>query len=146
MKNNLTKIVVGATILVIIIIGMAMIRNNDNNETSANTDNTNTTITEEVSVSTTIDSGETTNTYDKTLATDSTALDVLNLIADEDNIVLGTSTTDFGVLINSIDTIGEDTEDGKYWSFYVNDEMASVGVADYTVNDNDVILMKYQAF
>ncbi|XOU94031.1 MAG: DUF4430 domain-containing protein [Candidatus Kerfeldbacteria bacterium] len=145
MKNNITKIIVGTIILAIIIIGMALIQNNDNN-TNTNIDNTNTTVTEEITISTTIDSGETTNTYDKKISTDSTALNVLNLIADEDDIILGTSTTDFGVLINSIDSIGEDADDGKYWSFYVNDEMASVGVADYIVSNNDIILMKYQAF
>ncbi len=141
MKSNITKIITGAIILVIIIIGMYFIQNNDSNET-----NTNTTVAEKLSISTTIDNGDLATSYDKKISSGSTALDVLKLISAEDGIILGTSTSDFGVLINSIDSIGGNTEDGKYWSFYVNDEMASVGVADYTVNDNDVILMKYQAF
>ena len=30
-----------------------------------------------------------------------------------------------------------------YWMFYVNDQLADVGVSNYTVQPNDVIEMKY---
>ncbi|MDP2685371.1 MAG: DUF4430 domain-containing protein [bacterium] len=148
MKNNITKIVIGVIILVIIIVIGVLVQNNDDNSDSNNSIANVNEVSEDtnkLSITTTIDNGETTTSYDKDVSSGTTALELINLISEEDGIVLGTTEYDFGTLIDSIDGIGEDVNDGQYWSFYVNDEMSMVGIADYTVNDNDIILMKYQA-
>jgi len=147
MKNNIIKIIVGVIILAVIILAGVLWQNNNEDNNSNTTESTNTTVeeTDEISIITIIDSGDTKTSYDKNVSSGTTALEVLNLVSEEDGIVLGTTEYDFGIMIDSIDGVGENVDDGKYWSFYVNDEMSMVGLTDYTVSDNDVILMKYQA-
>ncbi len=143
MSKNLTKILIGVVILAVVIIGLSFYQDNedDKNETT----NLSNEEVKELSVIATIDNGSTQKSYDKKLSSGTTALGVINLVAEEDGIVLDTTEYDFGILIDSIDGVGEDVNDGKYWSFYVNDEMSMVGLSDYVVMDNDTILLKYQA-
>ncbi|MCD4761162.1 DUF4430 domain-containing protein [bacterium] len=144
MNKNVKKILIGAAILVVAILAGVIYQNYD-------ADNTNELVNKasveenNLSITTTIDNGDTQTSFDKKVSSDNTALDVFNLIIEEDGVVIGTTEYDFGIMIDSIDGVGEDVDDGKYWSFYVNDEMSMVGVSDYVVNDNDQILMKYQA-
>ena len=148
MNKNVSKIIMGVAILVVIIIvGMLVKNNNEEDNTNNNTNAVSETVedTSDLSVSAIIDNGDTTTSYDKKVSSGTTALELMNLISTDDGIVLGTTEYDFGTIIDSIDGVGDDTEDGKYWSFYVNDELSSVGIGDYPVNDNDSILMKYQA-
>lgn len=148
MNKNMSKIIIGVAILVVIIIAGALVQNNseeDNANNATNTVNEAAEDTSDLSITTVIDNGDTTASYDKKVSSGTTALEVINLIATDDGIVLGTTEYDFGTIIDSIDGVGDDTEDGKYWSFYVNDELSSVGMGDYPVNDDDSILMKYQA-
>lgn len=143
MKNNFTKIVIGIIILAVVIVGVYLYQDNkdDKNEVAV----TNNEEVSELSVTTTIDDGAVQNSYDKMVSSGTTALEVINLVSAEEDLVLGITEYDFGILIDSIDGVGEDTNDGKYWSFYINDEMSMVGISDYVVSDNDDILMKYQA-
>ena len=148
MNKNVSTIIIGVVILVVIIVaGMLYQNNNKNNNTNISTVSVNKAAedTSDLSVTTVIDNGDTIMSYEKNVSSGTTALEVINLISADDGVVLGTTEYDFGTLIDSIDSVGEDTGDGKYWSFYVNDELATVGMGDYTVNDNDSILMKYQA-
>lgn len=54
-----------------------------------------------------------------------------------------TSTSQYGELVTSIEghTAGDE---GKYWSFYVNNEMAQVGADSYVQQKGDVIEWKFQ--
>jgi len=147
MKNNITKIVVGVIILAVIILAVVLFQNNNDNEVNDATTNANEVSekTDELSIITTIDNGDVQISYDKNVSSGTTALKLITLISEEEGIVLGTTEYDFGILIDSIDGVGEDVNDGKYWSFYVNDEMSLVGISDYVVLDKDSILFKYQA-
>ena len=145
MKNNLSKIITGALIFTAIILAVAYTQTNNKNTNPKSNINETSDETSDLSITAKIDNGETQVSYDKQVSSGTTALELMNLISEEDGIVLGTTEYDFGTLIDSIDGMGEDTADGKYWSFYVNDEMSDVGMADYSLNNNDTITMKYQA-
>ena len=148
MNKNMSKIIIGVVILVVIIIvGMLVQNNNEEDQANNTTKVVNEAVedTSDLSVTTVIDNGDNTTSYDKKVSSGTTALELINLISSDDGIVLGTTEYDFGTIIDSIDGVGDDTDDGKYWSFYVNDELSVVGMGDYPVNDNDSILMKYQA-
>lgn len=58
----------------------------------------------------------------------------------EDVVVLE---SEYGQLIDSIEG-HKGGADGKYWSFYVNGEMAQVGAGDYVQKKGDVIEWKFQ--
>ena len=49
----------------------------------------------------------------------------------------------YGTLVTSIEGHAGGTE-GKYWSFYVNDEMAQVGADSYIQQEGDWIEWKFQ--
>ena len=49
--------------------------------------------------------------------------------------------TGLGAFITSMCNV--ENNSSTYWMFYVNDQLADVGVSNYTVQPNDVIEMKY---
>lgn len=51
--------------------------------------------------------------------------------------------SEYGELVDSIEGHKGGT-DGKYWSFYVNGEMAQVGAGAYLQEEGDVIEWKFQ--
>lgn len=51
--------------------------------------------------------------------------------------------SDMGTYIDSINGLVGGT-DGKYWSFYVDDEMAKVGAQQYITSGGEVITWKFQ--
>jgi len=80
-----------------------------------------------------------TDTLEVEMTPGSTAFDLLNahttLNYTEDPL--------YGAFVTHINNVGN--VDGKYWMFYVNGEMASVGISAYVLNDNDLILMRLEA-
>jgi hypothetical protein len=54
-----------------------------------------------------------------------------------------TTKSKYGELVESIEGHKGGT-DGKYWSFYVNGEMAQVGAGDYIQQKGDLITWKFQ--
>jgi hypothetical protein len=62
----------------------------------------------------------------------STALDILKSGAQ-----VQTEDSSFGEFVTSIN--GVEQTDSKYWLFYVNDQAASVGAADYVTNEGDTV-------
>lgn len=66
-----------------------------------------------------------------------TALELLKIHAEVE-----TDQYDFGELVTSINGVASDGS--KYWTFYVNDQMASEGAGDYETEDSDVIEWKLQ--
>lgn len=76
-------------------------------------------------------------------AGEKTALFLLEKVTNEAAINLETKQYDFGV---SIEKIGEQKggDNGKYWLYYVNGEMASVGVDQKNIKDGDTVEFKFQ--
>jgi hypothetical protein len=50
---------------------------------------------------------------------------------------------DLGVFLNSIDGIGKDAKDQKYWQYWLNNEYSTVGVSTYALRPGDVIEFKF---
>jgi len=51
---------------------------------------------------------------------------------------------EFGVFIEEIN--GIKPSESEYWALYINDESASKGIADYTINEDMGINWKIQSF
>ena len=52
---------------------------------------------------------------------------------------------DFGTLVESIDGV-KNGSDNKYWILYVNGKQASVGAGAYTIQNNDLIEWRFEAY
>lgn len=65
-----------------------------------------------------------------------TALELLQM----DNEV-NTTYSKYGAFVNCINNIC--TNSNYYWMYYVNGGMASVGVSEYKIKDNDIVEFKY---
>ena len=72
-----------------------------------------------------------------------TAFGLLEEKAEEFNLVIKAETYDFGTLV---ETIGdkENGEDGKYWLYYVNDEMPMVACDQKEINPGDKVEFKFE--
>lgn len=67
----------------------------------------------------------------------------LDLIKRTHTVV--TKDYDFGTLVESIDSVMNGTEN-KYWILYVNGKQASVGAGAYTIQKNDAIEWRFEAY
>ena len=72
-----------------------------------------------------------------------TAFDLLKNKAEESGLVLKTKTYDIGVMIEAIGE-KENGQDGKYWLYYVNGEMASVSADKEEIKPGDEIEFKFE--
>lgn len=72
-----------------------------------------------------------------------TVFDLLKEKTGELNIILKTKTYDFGVLIEAIGD-KENGEDGKYWLYYVNEEMPPVAADKKEIKPGDKIEFKFE--
>ncbi len=68
-----------------------------------------------------------------------TSLDQLKLEAD--NVI--TKDSEYGEYVDSIEG-NKSGIDGKYWSFYIDGTMATVGAGSYVQNGGEAIEWKYQ--
>jgi len=93
-----------------------------------------------------IDYGTTQVSYPYQLSpeTATSAQALLEEMTDKNDIVLETTTYDFGTLITGINGY-INGDNNKYWMFYVNEEMPMVGAEQYTVQPDDEIEFKYEA-
>jgi len=73
-----------------------------------------------------------------------TALDLLKKQAEELNMTLRTKTYDIGTLIEVIGD-KENGQDGKYWMYYVNEELPTVAVDKKEIKSGDKIKFKFEA-
>jgi hypothetical protein len=78
-----------------------------------------------------------------TKITNMTGLDLLRQAAAAAEWDLKTSTSSMGVLVESINNVANGT-DGKYWIYYVNNQMGSVGIDQYQVQPGDVLEMNFE--
>lgn len=106
---------IGAIIVIVAIAISLLIINNNKSDV----ENTKTTI--NISVY----NKENTNIYDESFSTDKKMLiDVLN---DIDELEVKTEVSQYGAYITSI--MGIEQGDNYYWSYYIDDEYATVGVS-----------------
>lgn len=75
----------------------------------------------------------------------STIFDVLKQAAEKNNIDL--QYKDFGgelgIFIETIDGVGKDPAQKKWWQFWVNNKYSQTGVGSYKVQAGDVIQFKF---
>ncbi len=72
-----------------------------------------------------------------------TVFDLLKEKADQSGIALKTKTYDIGVLIEAIGE-KENSEDGKYWLYYVNGELPMVSSDKNTIKAGDKVEFKFE--
>ncbi|MFA6272224.1 MAG: DUF4430 domain-containing protein [Patescibacteria group bacterium] len=81
--------------------------------------------------------------YATTIQNYSSVLDVLRKSAVDNNLALDTQESSYGVYVNALSgKMGGDNN--KYWLYYVNGESATMGVADYIVQEGDSIEFKFE--
>lgn len=73
-----------------------------------------------------------------------TVYDLLNALAGENQIQMETQESSLGILIQAIDGFANG-QDNKYWIYYVNGQMAPLGVAEQKLSPDDKIEFKFEA-
>ena len=75
----------------------------------------------------------------------STALDVMNQAQRDDDLTYsGKEYEGLGYLVETINGQTNNTSDNVYWTLYMNNEVANVGVNDLIVHTGDAIGWKYE--
>lgn len=72
-----------------------------------------------------------------------TVYNLLEELANQNKINLETKQYDLGILIEAIDGI-KNGQDNKYWLYYVNGQMAPVGVTERKVSPDDKIEFRFE--
>ena len=72
-----------------------------------------------------------------------TAFNLLENKAEELNFVLKTKMYDFGIFIEAIED-KENGQDGKYWMYYVNDEMPMMAADKKEIKPGDKVEFKFE--
>ncbi|MDD5627255.1 MAG: DUF4430 domain-containing protein [Patescibacteria group bacterium] len=72
-----------------------------------------------------------------------TVYNLLEKLANQNEINLETKQYDLGTLIEAIDGI-KNGQDNKYWLYYVNGQMAPVGVTEQKVSPDDKIEFRFE--
>lgn len=72
-----------------------------------------------------------------------TAFDLLKNKAEELEILLKTKTYDMGIFIEAIGN-KENGQDGKYWMYYVNDELPMVAADQQAIKAGDKVEFKFE--
>lgn len=82
---------------------------------------------------------------DLTVTDQSTVFDVLKQAAEKNNIDLQYKDFggDLGIFIETIDGIGKDPAQKKWWQFWVNNKYSQIGSGSYKVQAKDVIQFKF---
>lgn len=133
MKQSKTKLILALVIVAILALGALAVYINFNENTAQNT-KTQITQDQPAAVS---ETGRTEITYRATPGITS-----LEQLRQEARDVVVTE-SEYGELVDSIEGHKGGT-DGKYWSFYVNDQMAEVGAGSYIQKEGDTVTWKFQ--
>ncbi len=99
-----------------------------------------------ISVSLKIDSGEgSVKTFNGIeLKEEKTAFALLKKAAQENNLELSFKEyPGTGIFIESIDNIGGDATNNKWWQYWVNGEYATIGAGDFQLKNGDSVEWKY---
>jgi len=83
--------------------------------------------------------------YDVSVPEGNSVYDVMTIASKETDFRFsGKESESFGFFVEEIMEISSDPATGTYWTYYVNGEMAQVGVSDYIVRVGDMIEWKYE--
>ncbi|MCL2383691.1 MAG: DUF4430 domain-containing protein [Oscillospiraceae bacterium] len=66
------------------------------------------------------------------------------ILNEIDGLEIESESTPYGAFISAIN--GEEQGDNYFWLYYVNGDFATVGVENYTVQDNDRIEFRLESF
>lgn len=94
-------------------------------------------------VSLIIRSGDKEGKYEKEFRDNMTAFDILQEVSNNNDINLDYSESDFGVFVNSIGNIKNDSQNSMFWMYKVNGQSAEVGASSYKLNVSDVVEWEY---
>ena len=127
-------------IAIVVIVGVgafAFNQDSDQNE-GERTDSAETAMVDETAVTeTTVSEDGATVSYNG--VNGQTALELL----ENSDLTVVTEDSSVGEFVSKIGDLGDD-DSGKFWAFYVNDELASVGAGDYETVDEDVIEWRFE--
>ncbi|MBU0613081.1 DUF4430 domain-containing protein [Patescibacteria group bacterium] len=130
-------------LLLLTVVGAGCVTDTGTQENAGKIEGASTEIVSEVKVDLTITIGEESTTYSTIAREGFSVLDILQLASDENDFELKTQESSLGVYVDSIaGKAGGDNK--KYWMYYVNEESATVGVADYVIEDGDSIEFKFE--
>lgn len=136
-KTN--KILIGtvSAIAIFLVASSIIFINNKNNENTENIENV-----EGKTVTVEVYDKEGNNIYDKTLKTDKKYL--IEVLNDEKELEVKTEESEYGAFITSIK--GIEQGDNYYWSYYIGEEYAQVGVSSCEVEENKTYNFKIEKF
>lgn len=135
------SIVIGIIVVVIVILGIIGIVNINNDNGSIETKISDTNV-ENTQIIINVYDKDSIEIYNETINTEETYLaDVLETL-DELNVEMEDS--DYGMYITSILDIEEG--DNYYWSYYIDDEYASVGVSSCVIEDDVTYSFKIEKY
>lgn len=130
-------------LLLVIVVGAGCVTNTKTQNDTGKVEGASTEMVSDLDVNLTITADDESTTYSTVAREGFSVLDVLQLASDENDFELETQESSFGVYINGLaGKTGGDNN--KYWMYYVNNESATVGVADYVVEDGDSIEFKFE--
>lgn len=89
------------------------------------------------------DSEGTPKTFETEFNKGMTAFDLLKNQTEESNLDLKTKAYDIGIMVEAIGD-KENGQDGKYWLFYVNNEMPMISVDKTEINPGDKVEFKFE--
>ena len=87
--------------------------------------------------------GETTSTVE--INSNATVLEMMERAMSNAQVdYSGQEFEGLGFLVEEINGVSNDTSENKYWTLYINGEMAQLGASTQIVNNQDVIEWKYE--
>jgi len=134
--NKKSRIIIVITIAIVMILGVAIYINVSKNGYTENN------ISQKAQIIINVFDKENTEIYNKTIATEEKYLaDVLETIEDLDIVM---EDSQYGKYITSI--LGIEEGDSYYWSYYINNEYASIGVSSCEIEENSIYSFKIEKY
>lgn len=83
--------------------------------------------------------------YPISVSEDINGYELMNVIATEnDDFTFSGSESEFGFFVEEINDTPNNPGNNDYWSLYINDELSTVGISDYIVQNNDVVEWRFE--
>ena len=122
------KIVITAVMMLCMVLSLAACGTKDNNTTNTTAANV-----KHIEVSVYDSTG--TEIYDEKVDTDQ--IDLYDALMNISDLKIEASSSQYGEFITSMNGVAQQGD--YYWNYYVNGTYATVGVSNYTIQDNDQI-------
>lgn len=86
------------------------------------------------------------SSYETYLPEGSNVYDLMNGIAAQypEFHFKGRNFPGLGFFVEEINGVSQNKKEGFYWIYYINNKVASVGVSNYKIKENDVITWNYE--